>query len=115
MPNLPLVASRQFRHLYRAALFYAAAGISAVANASATSGQGGLPWESPLTTIRNSITGPVAFVVSAIAIVAAGATLAWGGEISGFARTVIILVLVISLMVGGLNVLTTLFPAAALI
>ena len=115
MPKLLSSGRHQVRHLLRSAMFYAAAGISSVANASSTAGQGGLPWETPLTTIRNSITGPVAFVVSAIAIVAAGATLAWGGEISGFARTVIILVLVISLMVGGLNVLTTLFPAAALI
>lgn len=54
----------------------------------------GLPWEDPLTAIVNSIKGPVAFGISVIAIVAAGAGLIFGGEIGGFLKTLIILALV---------------------
>ena len=40
-----------------------------------------LPWEGPLTTLVTSLTGPVAYAISVIAIVALGATLAFrGGE-----------------------------------
>ena len=35
-----------------------------------------LPWEGPLTTLVTSLTGPVAYAISVIAIVALGATLA---------------------------------------
>lgn len=69
----------------------------------------GLPWEAPLTTVMNSITGPVALVISLIAIVVAGAMLIWGGEINDFARKMIVIVLVIALIVAATNVLTTLF------
>ena len=40
-----------------------------------------LPWEGPLTTLVTSLTGPVAYAISVVAIVALGATLAFrGGE-----------------------------------
>jgi type IV secretion system protein VirB2 len=38
-----------------------------------------LPWEGPLTTLVTSLTGPVAYAISVIAIVALGATLAFAG------------------------------------
>lgn len=69
----------------------------------------GLPWESPLDTLRNSISGPVAFTISIIAIIASGATLIWGGEISEFARKMIMVVLVIALIVAANAVLSGLF------
>ena len=77
----------------------------------AWAGTGGtsLPWETPLQTISNSITGPVAYAVSLIAIVVAGAMLVWGGEINEFARRVVMLVMVISLIVFASNILSTLF------
>lgn len=69
----------------------------------------GLPWEDPLTAIVNSIKGPVAFGISVIAIVAAGAGLIFGGEIGGFLKTLIILALVVSLIVLAVNILTGVF------
>lgn len=71
----------------------------------------GLAWENPLTTITASVTGPIALAVSLIAIVVTGATLIWGGEISDFARKLILVVLVIALIVAATNILTTLFGA----
>jgi type IV secretion system protein VirB2 len=79
---------------------------------AATSG-GGLPWETPLQTVRDSISGPVAYAVSLMGIVVAGAMLVWGGEINEFVRRVIMLILVISLIIFASNILSTLFNAAA--
>jgi type IV secretory pathway VirB2 component (pilin) len=50
---------------------------------AAAAGGGSLPWDAPLT---NDITGPVAFTISLLAMVACGAALAFGGEIHEFAR-----------------------------
>lgn len=105
---------RQTRRLAGAALMLAMLGLPGSAFAS-SSGGGGLPWESPLQTITTSITGPVAFAISVIGVVAAGATLIWGGEVSGFTRTLIFVVLVIGLIVGAVNILSTLFGVGALV
>ena len=78
------------------------------AEAMAATGTG-LQWEGALTTLTNSITGPIAFSISLISIVIAGAVLAFGGELNQFARSMIILVLVIALIVGATNLLSTLF------
>jgi type IV secretion system protein TrbC len=75
----------------------------------------GLPWETPLQTIRDSITGPVAYAISLMGIVVAGAMLIWGGEINEFVRRIIMLVLVISLIVAASNLLKTLFVSGAMI
>jgi type IV secretory pathway VirB2 component (pilin) len=79
------------------------------AEAAASTGGGSLPWETPLQTIADSISGPVAYAISLIGIVVAGAMLVWGGEINEFARRMIMLVLVISLIVFATQVLSTLF------
>jgi type IV secretion system protein TrbC len=82
---------------------------------SAASGGGGLPWETPLQTLRDSITGPVAYAISLMGVVVAGATLVFGGEINDFVRRIIMLVLVISLIIFSTNILSTLFNAGAVI
>lgn len=75
--------------------------------ASAGTG-GGLPYEANLTSLRNSITGPVAFTFAIIGIVGAGCTLIFGGsEISGFLRVILYLVLVISIVISAQNVVST--------
>lgn len=88
-----------------------------IAMAATSSGGGGtsLPWETPLQTLSNSIKGPVAYAVSLMGIVAAGAMLIWGGEINEFVRRIIMLILVISLIVFASNILTTLFNSGATI
>lgn len=73
--------------------------------AASTSG-GGLPYESWLTKISNSITGPFAFAVSIIALVAAGATLIFGGDLNGFMRVLIFIVLVLSFVIAAKNTMS---------
>ena len=60
-------------------------------------------WDSPLTTLKNDITGPVAFTISLLGVVAAGAALVFGGEINEFTRRVMMLVLVVSFVVAATN------------
>lgn len=84
-------------------------GSSEVAYASGS----GMPWETPLTTIKTSITGPVAMVVSILAIVAVGITLIFGGDMQGFIRQLLYVTLVVGLIVMANNVLTKLYSQAS--
>ncbi|MBU1389349.1 MAG: TrbC/VirB2 family protein [Proteobacteria bacterium] len=72
----------------------------------------GLPWEAPLTTLRTSLTGPIAFAVALIAIMVTGGMLIFGGELNDFAKRGAYVVLVLGLLVTAQNALATLFPAA---
>src|SRR3984957_1354823 len=56
--------------------------------AHAASTGGSLPWDTPLTTLKNDLTGPVAFTISLLAMVACGAALVLGGEIIEFVRRI---------------------------
>jgi len=76
------------------------------ADATSSTGGPGLPWESALDTIKKSISGPVAFVIALLGIIATGATLIWGGEISEFSRRIIYVVLVVCIIVFANTLLT---------
>ena len=80
--------------------------------ASTTSG-GGLPWETPLGALKDSIKGPVAYGISMLGIIAAGFALLFGGEINDFVRRLIYVVGVISLILMAEDILSKLFPSAA--
>ena len=83
-------------------------------SAFASSGSGGgLPYESALQKVQSSATGPVAFVLSILGIVVAGGTLIFGGDLSGFFRTLVLLVLVIGILVSATNVMSGLFGRGA--
>ncbi len=68
-----------------ASLAFATAAASLCEPALASSGGGGLPWESPLQQIQQSITGPVAGFIALAAVTIAGAMLIFGGELNDFA------------------------------
>ncbi|MDR3734653.1 MAG: TrbC/VirB2 family protein [Acidobacteriaceae bacterium] len=70
---------------------------------------GGLPWEAPLTTVKNSLTGPVALAVSTCALFACGAVLVFGGEMTEFVKRALYAVIAISFIVGGASFITTVF------
>lgn len=72
-----------------------------------------LPYDSALETLRGSIKGPVAFSLSMLGIVAAGGMLIFGGDLSGFMRSMVFLVLVIAVIVGADNMVTALGGSAA--
>lgn len=64
-----------------------------------------LPYEAGLDSLRTSLRGPVPFIISLVGIVACGAMLIFGGEISGFLRTMVFLVLVISIIVQATSLI----------
>ncbi|MFJ4345046.1 conjugal transfer system pilin TrbC [Pseudomonas sp. NPDC089401] len=99
---------------YLAFSFLALAVMVAPEHAFAASSSGGsLPYESWLTSLRESVTGPVAFALSIIGIVVAGGVLIFGGDLNGFFRTLIFLVLVMALIVGANNIMTGFFGTSA--
>ncbi len=98
-------------------LLFAATLLAAIPlDAFAAAGTGGsLPYEGWLQNLRNSVTGPVAFSLSIIGIVIAGGVLIFGGDLNGFFRTLIFLVLIMALLVGAQNVMGTFFGRSAVI
>lgn len=70
----------------------------------------GMPWESPVEKVVNSITGPIAFGIAVLGIVAAGGTLIFGNaDLSGFIKMLIGVVLVIAFIVLAVNILSSVF------
>lgn len=88
--------------------------ITEPAFASSSAG-GGLPFDGWLTKVSNSITGPFAFTVSIVGIVAAGAMLIFGGDMSGFMKTMIFIVLVLSFVIAAKNTLSAVTGTSAVI
>ena len=80
-----------------------------------TASGGSLPYESWLSSLRDSVTGPVAFALSIVGIVVAGGVLIFGGDLHGFFRTMIFLVLVMAFLVGAQNMMSGFFGNAAVI
>ena len=82
---------------------------------ASTSDGGALPYEAWLTKLQSSVTGPVAFSVSIIGIVVAGSVMIFGGDLNSFFRSMIFLVLVMALLVGAQNIMSSFFGHGALI
>lgn len=90
--------------------------VFSASDALASVGTGGdLPYESWLESLRNSVTGPVAFTLSIVGIVVAGGVLIFGGDLNGFFRTLIFLVLIMGLIIGANNIMSTFFGKGALV
>ncbi len=84
------------------------------AEAWAAPGQGGgLPYETWLNNLRASATGPVAYAFGIIGIVVAGGVLIFGGDLNGFFRSMLVVVLVMALLVTANTVMTDLFETSA--
>ncbi|OQX05073.1 MAG: hypothetical protein BWK73_34505 [Thiothrix lacustris] len=86
-------------------LFWLLAAFSDVAFAGAA---GGMPWETPLETVMESLTGPTAGFIALIGVFAAGAALIFGGEMAEFTRKIVMIILLVSLMMGGAALMGTL-------
>lgn len=67
-----------------------------------------LPYEAGIDVLITSLQGPVPFIISLVGIVACGAMLIFGGEISGFMRTMVFIVLVVSVIVQASTIISIL-------
>jgi type IV secretion system protein TrbC len=73
-----------------------------LALAAGTGGGGGLPWETPLQNVQQSLTGPVAKGVALVAIVGALGTLLFlHAEMNQFTRVIVFVVMGIGTLVGA--------------
>jgi type IV secretory pathway VirB2 component (pilin) len=82
--------------------------VIATAPALASTGGTALPWEGPLKTIQDSLTGSVATTIAVVALFAAGAGLVFGDEMSAFVKRVLIGVMSLALLIAGSGFLTSL-------
>src|SRR5580692_989752 len=73
--------------------------------ASAAAGGAALPWEAPLTSLEQSLSGPVAGAI--------GVTLVFGGELNEFARRSVYAVCAIAFIITAATLLTGLFTVGA--
>ena len=80
-----------------------------VANATGT---GTMPWDTPLTTIENDMTGPVAVAVATIAVGIAGLGFALGGE-GTFMRRGFGIVFGLAIALMGTSAILTFFGSSA--
>lgn len=76
---------------------------------------GGLPWDSPVETLQNDLTGPIATGISVVAFLAAGAALVFGEELGGIAKKALFVVMGVAMIVLGNNFLNVLGLSGALI
>lgn len=83
--------------------------------ALASSTGGTLPWDTPLQTLERDITGPVAFVIALLAMVAAGAVLIHRGELDDFVRRLLLVVMVAAFLVGVTNFASALGITGAIV
>jgi type IV secretion system protein VirB2 len=103
---IDLVTGRQFLTMTGLALVS-----SAVSYASSTST--GLPWETPLQTVQQSLTGPVAAGISVVGIAGGGMALVFGGELSEFAKRACYAVIATGAIVGAGTLMSTLFSSSS--
>lgn len=95
--------------LQRKAQKLAAAATAAALTSPAFAGGSSLPWDGPMETLRNNLTGPFAASVSVVAFVAAGVALIFGGEdMSAIAKRILYVVLGVCIVVFGLQFLSAL-------
>ena len=66
-----------------------------------------------LESVRASATGPVAYAFGLIGIVVAGGILIFGGDLNGFFRSMLVVVLVMALLVTANTVMVDLFGTSA--
>ena len=93
----------------QAALLTTALALSSV---TAFGGAVGLPWENGLTTIKNSMSGPVMLSIGVIVIVAIACAIAFAGEITEILKRFSSTTLALGAGFGAIGMITALFGAA---
>jgi type IV secretory pathway VirB2 component (pilin) len=76
---------------------------------------GALPWESTLSGIAHSLTGPVALALSLVMVVVGIGVLMFGGDMAGWARWVAFAALAAGTLGGASNLINLLGVTGALI
>ncbi len=80
-----------------------------------TTGGTGLPWETPIQKITDSFLGPVALGMILIGLVGGVWGFITGGEINGFVRSMVVIVLAGSILMAAKPFVQSLFGVGALL
>lgn len=78
-------------------------------SALASTGAQGFEYESALEDFASSITGPVAFFVSIIAMAASGFGIVFGGELTGWIKIACGIICMVGFIVFSTNIFQTLY------
>lgn len=105
--------TKTIKQVFKNRVALAALAMYSVHAEAATSG--GLPWDSPIQTLQNDLTGPVATGISVVAFLAAGAALVFGEELGGIAKKAMYVVLGVAMIVMGNRFLAALGLQGAMI
>lgn len=70
-----------------------------------------LPWEGPLCTFANALTGKTAFALAVIVFFATSVALLWGEEIKGVMKALVVVFMLISVLIGGSAIIRWLWPS----
>ena len=88
---------------------------SIVAATGAGTSIGALPWESTLSGIAYSLTGPVALALSLVMVVVGIGVLMFGGDMAGWARWVAFAALAAGTLGGAANLVSLLGVTGAIV
>lgn len=72
-----------------------------------------MPYEQGITKLKNSLSGPVGVAIAVIAMFVVGATFIFGGDLTGFTKTLVGVCFAIGVMLGGNALITKLFGNTA--
>ena len=73
----------------------------------------GMPWETPLAKVQDSLTGPVAYSVVIISIVVAGILAYINRQTEGIFHTMIGIIIVAAFIFGAVTIVNLAFPSAS--
>lgn len=77
--------------------------------AFASTGGGSLPWDTWITRVLQSFTGPIALLFSVVAFIGAGVGLALGADFNIFIKVLLGACFGVSIIVGAQNIVSMLF------
>ena len=84
------------------------------APALATTGGGSLPWDTWITRVLQSFTGPIALLFSVVGFIGAGVLLVGGADFNMFVKVLLGVCFGVSIIVGAQNIVSTLFGGAVI-
>ena len=83
--------------------------------ALASTGSGGaLPWDTWITRVLASFTGPIALLFSVTAFIGSGVALALGADFNMFVKVVLAACFGVSIIIGAQNIANILFGGAVI-
>ena len=104
---MKMEASRPASLRERAALL--AATLLVLAGPLEASSGSGLPWDTPIQTLTNAVSGPVAFGFAFMGLVALGVRWIYGGDLGPVAKGLMTLVIGVAILAGAASFLSVLF------